>query len=190
MTKRLFTPTDAVLVAIDMSKHRQEVLIERPEGGRRRRLTVMATKPDYDRLAEDLAAIGRPILIGFEATGNYHRTLAYRLLTAGFELRLVSSVALARTRAALHNGWDKNDPKDAQVILHMLRIGATQLYVDPLAAGINDLQELSKTHETLPSRSAVGLSGILWLSRRNCWTSCLPGVIRMRCFPGTGCSTI
>jgi hypothetical protein len=31
--------------------------------------------------------------------------------------------------------------QDAQVILHMLRIGATQRYVDPLAAGINDLQE-------------------------------------------------
>ncbi len=43
----------------------------------------------------------------------------------------------------------ENDPKDAQVILHMLRIGATQVYVDPLAAGINDLQELSKTHETI-----------------------------------------
>jgi len=149
MTKRFSTPTGVVLVAIDMSKLRQEVLIERPEGGRRRRMTVMATKLDYDRLAADLAAIGRPILVGFEATGNYHRTLAYRLLTAGFELRLISSVALARTREALHNGWDKNDPKDAQVILHMLRIGATQAYVDPLAAGINDLQELSKTHETI-----------------------------------------
>ena len=31
----------------------------------------------------------------------------------------------------------------------MLRIGATQVYVDPLAAGINDLQELSKTHEAI-----------------------------------------
>ena len=31
----------------------------------------------------------------------------------------------------------------------MLRIGATQRYVDPLAAGINDLQELSKTHEMI-----------------------------------------
>lgn len=94
-------------------------------------------------------AYGSPVLIGFEATGDYHRGLAYRLLSAGFELRLVSSVALARTREALHNGWDKNDPKDAQVILHMLRIGATQRYVDPLAAGINDLQELSKTHEAI-----------------------------------------
>lgn len=149
MTRMHSTPAGAVLVAIDMSKHRQEVLIERPEGGRRRRLTVMATKADYDGLAEQLAAIGRPIVVGFEATGDYHRTLAHRLLTAGFELRLISSVALARTREALHNGWDKNDPKDAQVILHMLRIGATQRYVDPLAAGINDLQELSKTHEVI-----------------------------------------
>ena len=149
MTKHSTTPADAVLVAIDMAKNRQEVLIERPEGGRRRRMTVLATKTDYDRLAEQLAAIGRPIVVGFEATGNYHRTLAHRLLTAGFELRLISSVALARTREALHNGWDKNDPKDAQVTLHMLRIGATQRYVDPLAAGINDLQELSKTHEVV-----------------------------------------
>jgi len=110
------------------------VLIERPEGGRRRRVTVMAIKPDYDRLATELSAIGRPILVGFEATGNYHRTLAHRLLTAGFELRLISSVALARTREALHNGWDKNDPKDAQVILRMLRIGATHAWSAPFEA--------------------------------------------------------
>jgi transposase len=50
--------------------------------------------------------------IGFEATGDYHRGLAYCLLSAGFELRLVSSVALAQTREALHNGWDKNDLKE------------------------------------------------------------------------------
>ena len=61
-------------------------------------------------------------------------------------------MAGARTREALHNSWDKNDPKDAQVILHMLRIGATQHYQDPLLAGINDVQELSKTHEVI-SRS-------------------------------------
>jgi len=100
MTKLTSTPAGAVLVAIDMSKSRQEVLIERPEGGRRRRMTVMATRQDYDGFAEQLAAIGRPIIVGFEATGNYHRTLAHRLLTAGFELRLISSVALARTREA------------------------------------------------------------------------------------------
>lgn len=41
MTKRSFTPPGAVLVAIDVAKNRQEVLIERPEGGRRRRMTML-----------------------------------------------------------------------------------------------------------------------------------------------------
>jgi transposase len=149
MTKRRPTPAPATLVAIDISKYRHEVLIEAPGHARRRRLTVLSSKADHDRLIETLAAYSGPVVIGFEATGDYHRGLAYCLLSAGFELRLVSSVALARTREALHNGWDKNDPKDAQVILHMLRIGATQRYVDPLAAGINDLQELSNTHEAI-----------------------------------------
>jgi transposase len=149
MTKDNPTLAPATLVAIDIAKYRHEVLIEVPGRARRRRLTVLSNKADYDRLIEALAAYGGSVLIGFEATGDYHRGLAYRLLSAGFELRLVSSVALARTREALHNGWDKNDPKDAQVILHMLRIGATQRYVDPLAAGINDLQELSNTHAAI-----------------------------------------
>src|SRR6188508_1764484 len=127
----------------------QRCLDELPSSPRRRRLTDPNTRTEHDRLIEILRGIGHPVIVGFEATGNYHRPLAFRLLEAGVSLRLVSSVALARTREALHNGWDKNDPKDAQVILHMLRIGASQVYLDPLEAGINDLQELSKTHEVI-----------------------------------------
>ncbi len=83
MTKLSSTPAGAVLVAIGMAKNRQEGLIERPEGGRRRHMRGLATKADYDGLAEQLAAVGRPIVVGFEATGNYHRALAHRLLTQG-----------------------------------------------------------------------------------------------------------
>ena len=64
----------------------------------------------------------------------------------GFQLQLISSLALARTREALHNSWDKNDPKDAQVILHLLKGRLTQHYHDPIIHNLNDLQELSKTH--------------------------------------------
>jgi hypothetical protein len=46
----------------------------------------------------------------------------------------------------MHNSWDKNDPKDAQVILHMLKTGLSQTWHDPLVSGTNDAQELSKTH--------------------------------------------
>lgn len=51
----------------------------------------------------------------------------YHLGVAGFYLNLVSAVAWARTREALHKSCDKNDPKDAQVVLHMLQIGAVQI---------------------------------------------------------------
>ena len=142
-------PDVAVLVAIDIAKMRNEVLIEVRGRPRRRRMTVLNTRAEHDKLVSELQALPKPIVIGFEATGNYHRPLAWRLLEAGFEVRLISSVALARTREALHNGWDKNDPKDAQVILHMLRLGLSQRYYDPLAQGILDIQELSKTHAAI-----------------------------------------
>lgn len=147
MTDNKITPDAPVLVAIDISKHRHEILVEVPGRKRRRRLTIQNTREDYQRLITLLADYGHPVRIAFEATGNYHRVLVHHLGQAGFELKLVSSVALARTREALNNSWDKNDPKDAQVILHMLQIGLVQFFHDPLVFGTNDIQELSKTHD-------------------------------------------
>jgi transposase len=149
MTRIQPTPTGAALVAIDVAKLRNEVLIEMPDTQRRRRLTVPNTRPEHDRFIAALQALACPVSVGFEPTGHYHHPLAWRLVQAGFDMRLVSSLALARTREALHNGWDRNDPKDAQVIPHMLRIGATKPYHDPLLHGINDIQELSMTHEVV-----------------------------------------
>lgn len=151
-----YATLSTVLVAIDISKHRHEVLISIPGKKRRRRLTITNTLEDFQRLATSLASYELPVRIGFEATGNYHRALAHHLGQAGFDLKLVSSVGLARTREALHNSWDKNDPKDAQVILHMLEIGAVQFFHDPLVTGTADIQEMSKTHEIV-SRSKTEL---------------------------------
>ena len=156
MTAHHPTRSDVVLVGIDIAKHRHEVLIAAPGKARRRRLTVPNARAEFDRLVALLAEYDLPVRVAFEATGNYHRALAYHLTAAGFETKLVSSVGLARTREALHNGWDKNDPKDAQVILHMLGIGAEQFHHDPLVQGTNDIQELSKTHDIV-SRSKTEL---------------------------------
>ena len=160
MTSIQPTPAGAALVAVDVAKLRNEVLIELPETRRRRRLTVANRRDEHDRFVAELQALARPVVVGLEPTGHYHRPLAWRLVQAGFDVRLVSSVALARTREALHNGWDKNDPKDAQVILHMLRIGAAKAYHDPLATGINDVQELSMTHEVVSRAKAEVLHRI------------------------------
>ncbi|GGW45498.1 hypothetical protein GCM10011452_37030 [Gemmobacter lanyuensis] len=129
MAKVEHTSDALVLVGIDISKSRHEVLVIVP-GRTRRRMTVLNTADDYRRLIAALIEYGLPVTIGFEATGSYHRALMFALGSAGFDLKLVSSVALARTREALHNNWDKNDSKDAQVILRMLEIGAVQVFHD------------------------------------------------------------
>lgn len=132
-------------VAIDVAKQTNDVLMEYPDGTRQRwRMTN--TLHHYRLLRDRLQALTVPPLIGFEATGNYHRPLAYFLGQAGFELRLISSLAMARTRDALYNSWDKNDPKDAQVLLHLLKSGVTQRYHDPLVHELNDWQELAQAH--------------------------------------------
>lgn len=59
---------------------------------------------------------------------------------------LVSSVAQARYRETKFNSWDKNDPKDASIILEMLKHEMVMRYVDPMVEGHHDLQELSKTY--------------------------------------------
>jgi len=69
--------------------------------------------------------------------------------------------ASARTCEAIHNGWDKNDLKDAQVILHLLCTGLTQRCHDPLLHGLNDLQELSKTHEAISKAKTEVLHRLL-----------------------------
>lgn len=139
-------PTPAATwVAIDIGKRAHAVVIETPDGNRQR-FRLASTWADHQALVDRLRRCPAPVRIALEPTGDCHRTLAYRLLTEGFEVCLVSSVAGARYRDALFNSWDKNDPKDARVILELLKHGLTQRFVDPLLAGHHDLQELSKTY--------------------------------------------
>jgi hypothetical protein len=50
MTNLQTTPAEAALVAVDVAKLSNEVLIEVPDARRRRRLTVTNTRPEHDRL--------------------------------------------------------------------------------------------------------------------------------------------
>jgi len=64
-----------VFVAIDIAKARHEVLIEAPDG-KRKRLAVANCKTDFDDLVATLRCYQVPCHIAFEATGDYHRPLA------------------------------------------------------------------------------------------------------------------
>ena len=77
MTNRNPIPDGTVLVAIDVAKNRNEVLIDLSGGKRRRSLVVLNTRDDHDRLIalapkpagqrEDV--IGQPLLVR-QATGD------------------------------------------------------------------------------------------------------------------------
>jgi transposase len=136
------------LVAIDIGKAFHAVLVEGGDG-KRQQFRMANHVEDYDRLVVFLRGLPGPARIALEPTGDFHRTLAHRLLREGFSVVSVSSVAGARYREALFNSWDKNDPKDAHVILQLLKHGLVQHYHDPLLAGDHDLQELAKTYHQI-----------------------------------------
>ena len=151
MTPTSSTTSPAARVAIDIAKLTHQVLLELPSG-RRRALRLANTKTEIERFVAELRALPCRCEIAFEPTGDYHRPLAYLLGQAGFHLSLVSSLAVARTRDAMYNTWDKNDPKDAQVILQLMKTGTTQRYLDSLVTGHQDLQELAKTYQQVSLR--------------------------------------
>jgi len=140
-----------VWVAIDIAKARHEVLIERRDG-KRVCMSVANTLTDFEKLATYLSTLCKSCEIALEPTGDYHRPLANFLLRRGHKVQFVSSIATNRTREALYNSWDKNDPKDAQVILHLLKGGITQRFSDPLEDGNHDLQELLGTYRRIVDR--------------------------------------
>lgn len=145
MTAQRKCSTEVALVAIDVAKAWNTVLMEKPDA-KRQRFRVANTRADHDQLILYLKDQGVQCRVAMEPTGNYHRPLAHRLLSEGFDVYLVSSVAAARFREAMFNSWDKNDPKDTVVILELLKQGRVLRYHDPVTAGIHDLQEISRTY--------------------------------------------
>ena len=146
-------------VAIDIAKGWNVALVEYPDG-RQQRFRFRHCREDYDALVGLLRAAADPCRVALEPTADYHRTLGYRLLSEGFDLVLVSAVAGARLREAVFNSWDKNDPKDATIILRLLKQSMTQRYHDPVLMQTHDLQELSKTYHHI-ARARTRLQHVL-----------------------------
>jgi transposase len=133
------------LVAIDIAKEWNIALIQ-DSSGRRQSFKFANRFADHNQFVQYLHSLSGRVCIGLEPTGDYHRAIAYRLLTEGFDVVSISSLALARFREARFGTWDKNDPKDAQVMLAMMAQGLVQVYWDPLFSGSHDWQELSNTY--------------------------------------------
>jgi transposase len=135
----------ANLVAIDIAKDWNVALIQ-DSSGRRQSFKFANRFADHNEFVRYLHSLPGRLCVGLEPTGDYHRNIAHRLLIEGFHVVSISSLALARFREARFGTWDKNDPKDAQVMLAMMEQGMVQVYWDPLFSGSHDWQELSNTY--------------------------------------------
>lgn len=89
MTVHEITASAPALAAIDISKERHEGLIEAPDKKPPRRVSLVNNLDEFDRLIGLLRSCQRPVRVAVETTGNYHRALAYRLGSAGFEIKLI-----------------------------------------------------------------------------------------------------
>jgi hypothetical protein len=67
------------LVAIDIGKAFHAVLVEGGDG-KRQQFRMANHVEDYDRLVAFLRGLPGPARIALEPTGDFHRTLAHRLL--------------------------------------------------------------------------------------------------------------
>lgn len=66
------------LVAIDIAKEWNVVLVQEATGARRS-FKVAHRRADHDRLISYLKSLRGCVRVAFEPTGDYHRPLAYRL---------------------------------------------------------------------------------------------------------------
>jgi hypothetical protein len=106
MTDSHTTPEAAILVAVDIAKDHNEVLIElRERRNHRRRFRVANTLEEYKRLVEYLRRLDAPVLIGFEATGNYHSPAGVFSSRSGFRAAVDS-----------HHGASPHSRGDAQLL--------------------------------------------------------------------------
>ena len=136
-----------VYMAIDIGKFSHDVAIKWPNG-KVKNMKIPNTLSGYEAMLKETTG-DYSLIAGFEATADYHRNIAYWLSQNNVNCQLVSSIASARARDILYNGWDKNDRKDANIILYLLEHGMGKLFQDPLVNKILDIQELSNTYHQI-----------------------------------------
>ena len=81
------------------------------------------------------------VVFGLEPTANYHKPLGEHLIRKGYQVVLVSGVAVKRNRELLDGRWDKHDTKDAANVADLISQGKC-LYYEHADPRIRDLRLL------------------------------------------------
>ena len=154
------TSLSGTLIALDIAKKHHDAKIRHPDG-RTSYLRIENTLEGFNRLLALTASPHDDIIAAFEPTADYHRNIAWWLHKQGVKCDLVSSVRCARAREMLFKTWDKNDRKDASVIMYLLEQGLSSPFYDPLANGIIDIQEISNIYHQVTLARTLCLNSLV-----------------------------
>lgn len=106
------------LVAIDIAKQWNVVLVQDDRGGHRS-FKVANNRADHDRLVSYLKTLAGTVRVAFEPTGDFHRALAYRLLSEGFELTIdIISCTRATAGGSLRHMGQERSQRCASHAVH------------------------------------------------------------------------
>jgi len=136
-----------LIVGIDVAKDKHHAFFGTATGKTLlRRLVFENDKVGFEKLLTHVEAIRvqhalSKVVFGFEPTGNYHKPLGMYLVKRGFNVVLVSGVAVKRNRELLDGRWDKHDTKCAANIADLISQGKCLYYESP-SATISDLRDL------------------------------------------------
>jgi len=149
-----------VMIAIDIAKRSHDALILWPTG-KRKAIKIENNLSGYQKLLDAADCSTDMIQVAFEPTADYHRNIAFWFHQKGADCYLVSSLMCARAREMLFKTWDKNDRKDARVILHLMEQKLVRLFHDPLVNHYMDIQELSNTYHQISLARSRTLHSLL-----------------------------
>ena len=147
LRKEVRGSTEYLIIGIDIAKEKHHVFFGTATGKTLlRRLVFENSVNGFEKLmayAEAIKtkhALGK-MVFGLEPTDNYHKPLAEYLIKCGYNVVLVSGVAVVRNREMLDGRWDKNDDKDSANVADLISQGKC-LYYDYPAMPLKDLRNL------------------------------------------------
>ena len=129
--------TKHLIVGIDIAKEKHHAFFGTATGKTLfKRLVFNNSKEGFEKLLAQIEAVMvqnnlSPAVLGIEPTGNYHKPLGEYLIESGYQVVLVSGVAVKRNRELLDGRWDKNDTKDSANISDLISQGKCQFYEYP-----------------------------------------------------------
>ena len=130
-----------------MAKEKHHAFFGTPYGAViQRKLVFDNSMEGFEKLLETVRIHTKPKgleipVFGLEATANYHKPLGEFLIRRGFQVVLVSGVAVRRNRELLDGRWDKNDTKDAANVADLVSQGKVLFYDYPSPA-VREIQSL------------------------------------------------